>query len=102
MIEKAGRLSELRPQNSTACLSLPDPTNRLKAMPWFAIRVKPNFEHVSARLLRGKGFDETAIASDRKGVAESIRGRMARHGGRADVRSALGEGTEVALTMPRR
>jgi transcription antitermination factor NusG len=28
------------------------------AEPWYAIRVKPNFEHVSARLLRGKGFDE--------------------------------------------
>ena len=25
---------------------------------WYAIRVKPNFEHVSARLLRDKGFDE--------------------------------------------
>jgi signal transduction histidine kinase len=27
--------------------------------------------------------------------------RMSRHGGRADVRSAPGEGTEVRLHMPR-
>jgi transcription antitermination factor NusG len=25
---------------------------------WYAVHVKPNFEHVSARLLRDKGFDE--------------------------------------------
>ncbi len=50
---------------------------------------------------RGKGFDETAVAPDRRGVAESIRGRMARHGGHVELRSAPGEGTEVALTMPR-
>ena len=38
-----------------------------------------------------------AVAADRRGIAESIEGRMARHGGRATVRSTLGEGTEVEL-----
>jgi len=33
-------------------------------------------------------------------VAESIRGRVARHGGKAAIRSTPGEGTEVSLTMP--
>jgi signal transduction histidine kinase len=50
---------------------------------------------------RGKGFDPGAVAGDRKGLAESIHGRMARRGGSATVRSVPGEGTEVSLTMPR-
>jgi signal transduction histidine kinase len=50
---------------------------------------------------RGKGFDPGAVPGDRKGLAESIHGRMARRGGSATVRSVPGEGTEVSLTMPR-
>jgi signal transduction histidine kinase len=50
---------------------------------------------------RGKGFDPAAVPGDRKGVAESIRGRMSRQGGEAAVQSAAGEGTKVTLTMPR-
>ena len=50
---------------------------------------------------RGKGFDPAAVPGDRKGVAESIRGRMSRHGGEATVQSAPGEGTKVTLTMSR-
>jgi len=50
---------------------------------------------------RGKGFDPEAVPDDRKGVSESIHGRMARHGGEATVQSAPGEGTKVTLTMPR-
>ena len=50
---------------------------------------------------RGQGFDPTGVPADRQGIAESIRARMARHGGTAAVRSAPGTGTEVELTMPR-
>jgi signal transduction histidine kinase len=50
---------------------------------------------------RGKGFDPAAVPGDRKGVAESIHGRMNRHGGEATVQTAPGEGTKVTLTMPR-
>jgi signal transduction histidine kinase/phage shock protein PspC (stress-responsive transcriptional regulator) len=50
---------------------------------------------------RGAGFDLGAVASDRHGVRSSIVDRMERHGGRADVRSAPGEGTEVRLHMTR-
>jgi signal transduction histidine kinase len=50
---------------------------------------------------RGAGFDPAAVPSDRKGVAESIRGRMSRHGGTATVQSAPGEGTKVTLEMDR-
>jgi signal transduction histidine kinase/phage shock protein PspC (stress-responsive transcriptional regulator) len=50
---------------------------------------------------RGRGFDAAAVPGDRKGLAESVRGRMARHGGSASVSSVIGEGTEVTLRMPR-
>jgi len=50
---------------------------------------------------RGKGFDPATVPADRKGLAESVRARMARRGGHATIRSAPGEGTEVSLTMPR-
>ena len=50
---------------------------------------------------RGKGFDPEAVPADRKGLAESVRGRMSRHGGTATVQSAVGEGTKVTVTMPR-
>jgi signal transduction histidine kinase/phage shock protein PspC (stress-responsive transcriptional regulator) len=50
---------------------------------------------------RGKGFDPQTVPADRKGLAESVRARMARRGGNAAIRSAPGEGTEVSLTMPR-
>jgi signal transduction histidine kinase len=50
---------------------------------------------------RGRGFDPEAVPADRKGLAESVRARLARRGGSAIVRSAPGEGTEVCLTMPR-
>jgi signal transduction histidine kinase len=48
---------------------------------------------------RGRGFDPDRVAEDRLGVRNSIVGRMRRHGGTAVVRSAPGEGTEVALSM---
>lgn len=50
---------------------------------------------------RGTGFDEATVPEDRRGVSGSIRARMHRHGGRAEIRSRPGEGTEVVLTMPR-
>jgi len=50
---------------------------------------------------RGKGFDPAAVDPDRRGLAESVHGRLARAGGRAEVRSSVGEGTEVELTVPR-
>jgi signal transduction histidine kinase len=50
---------------------------------------------------RGRGFDPDAVDGDRQGIAESIRARMQRHGGRSTIRSAPGQGTEVELVMPR-
>ena len=48
----------------------------------------------------GAGFDLDGVAPDRHGVRESILDRMARHGGKAAVRTSPGEGTEVELRMP--
>jgi phage shock protein PspC (stress-responsive transcriptional regulator)/signal transduction histidine kinase len=48
---------------------------------------------------RGKGFDRALVDRDRRGIADSIIGRMSRHGGTAKVRSMPGEGTEVTLRM---
>lgn len=50
---------------------------------------------------RGKGFDPAQVSSDRKGLAESVHGRMTRHKGTATVTTELGEGTKVTLRMPR-
>jgi phage shock protein PspC (stress-responsive transcriptional regulator)/two-component sensor histidine kinase len=47
---------------------------------------------------RGPGFDPAAVPEDRRGVRESIVGRMERHGGSARVTSNPG-GTEVELTL---
>lgn len=50
---------------------------------------------------RGRGFDPAATPADRYGVRNSIIDRMQRHGGSAEIRSTLGEGTEVRLHLPR-
>jgi signal transduction histidine kinase len=50
---------------------------------------------------RGRGFDPAAVPEDRKGLAESVHGRMTRRGGSVIVNSVPGEGTKVTLTMPR-
>ena len=49
---------------------------------------------------RGAGFDRAAVPPDRKGLKESIEGRLARAGGRATISSVPGEGTEIELRIP--
>jgi signal transduction histidine kinase len=51
---------------------------------------------------RGPGFDPAAVPGDRRGVRDSIVGRMQRHGGRARVANAPGGGTEVELMLEER
>jgi signal transduction histidine kinase len=50
---------------------------------------------------RGKGFEPATVPDDRRGLRDSVRGRLARIGGTADIRSAPGEGTEVELALVR-
>jgi signal transduction histidine kinase len=49
---------------------------------------------------RGAGFDRASVAADRRGLSDSIEGRMARAGGSASIVSAPGSGTEVELRLP--
>lgn len=48
----------------------------------------------------GKGFDPAAVPGHRRGIRHSVRHRMTRAGGSAEVRSAVGEGTTVLLRWP--
>lgn len=50
---------------------------------------------------RGRGFVPGDVPSDRRGIADSIRGRIERQGGTVAITSAPGEGCEVHITMPR-
>jgi signal transduction histidine kinase/phage shock protein PspC (stress-responsive transcriptional regulator) len=66
------------------------------------VHLYAEIENGSARVFiddRGPGFDPEALPGDRRGVRESIIGRMKRHGGQAEIRSSPGEGTEVELSM---
>lgn len=51
---------------------------------------------------RGAGFDRATVTPDRRGIAESIEGRLERAGGTAAIVSAPDSGTEVELRLPRR
>lgn len=64
------------------------------------VEVEDDDVHVYVRDT-GVGFDPDDIADDRLGVRKSIRGRMERVGGIAEISSALGEGTEVHLSVER-
>ncbi len=50
----------------------------------------------------GRGFDLTRVPLDRRGVSDSIVGRVERAGGTATLTSRPGAGTEVELSIPRR
>jgi signal transduction histidine kinase len=49
---------------------------------------------------RGRGFDPGAVTNGRRGLEQSVKGRVRRHGGRATVISSPGRGTEVHVHMP--
>lgn len=51
---------------------------------------------------RGNGFVAGDLVTDRRGIADSIKGRVERAGGTVSITSAPGEGCEVHVTMPRR
>jgi signal transduction histidine kinase len=50
---------------------------------------------------QGRGFDRAAVPVDRRGISESIVGRMRRVGGTATITTAPGEGTEVHMHINR-
>jgi signal transduction histidine kinase len=48
----------------------------------------------------GRGFSVTDVGPDRRGISDSIEGRMKRVGGTASIQTEAGRGTEVTLTLP--
>ncbi|MEO6317167.1 MAG: PspC domain-containing protein [Acidimicrobiales bacterium] len=75
---------------------------RHAAVPEVSVYVEVEPHRVTAYVRdRGRGFDLAGVEPGRMGVRESIIGRMARHGGRAEVHSAVDEGTEVVLEIGR-
>jgi signal transduction histidine kinase/phage shock protein PspC (stress-responsive transcriptional regulator) len=76
--------------------------NAVKFAPQGAISVYAEVQGGRAEVFvrdRGPGFDLAAIPPDRRGLRESVLGRMERHGGHAAIHTRPGEGTEVELVM---
>ena len=75
---------------------------RHSGAPEVSLYVEVEPERITAYVRdRGQGFDPTAVEPGRLGISGSIVGRMQRLGGRAEVHSTVGEGTEVVLEVPR-
>ncbi len=51
---------------------------------------------------QGVGFVLDRVPGDRRGIRDSIEGRMERYGGTSTIVAEPGRGTEVQLRMPRR
>ena len=51
---------------------------------------------------RGVGFRPNDVSDDRRGIRDSIVGRLERYGGVAELTSTPGVGTELELSMPLR
>jgi phage shock protein PspC (stress-responsive transcriptional regulator)/two-component sensor histidine kinase len=76
--------------------------NAVKFAPGAAISVYAEVDGERVEIFvrdRGPGFDLAAVPADRRGLRESVLGRMERHGGRAEIHTRPGEGTEVELVM---
>ena len=50
---------------------------------------------------QGRGFDVNTVPDDRRGITLSISQRIAHFGGEAVIKSTVGVGTEIELSLPR-
>ena len=65
-----------------------------------SVYVETSPEQVTAYVRdQGHGFDPADVPADRRGIADSIEGRMTRFGGVAALSTAPGRGTEVKLQV---
>ena len=75
---------------------------RHSGVPRVSIYVEADTDGLTAYVRdEGGGFDVGAVPADRRGIAQSVIGRMRRHGGSATITSQPGKGTEVHLELPR-
>lgn len=51
---------------------------------------------------QGRGFDVTTTPNDRRGIADSIIGRVARHGGTTEISTEPGMGAEIKIALPKK
>jgi signal transduction histidine kinase len=65
------------------------------------LRVRDGDGQVVVEIIdQGRGFDAGSVPRSRRGISESIRGRMAEIGGTAEISGAPGAGTTVTLRWP--
>jgi signal transduction histidine kinase len=65
------------------------------------IRVSEGNGQIVVQIIdRGQGFDAGSVPRSRRGISESIRGRMAEIGGTAGIGGSPGGGTTVTLRWP--
>jgi signal transduction histidine kinase len=65
------------------------------------IRVSDEDGQVVVEIIdHGRGFDAGSVPRSRRGISESIRGRMAEIGGTAEISGGPGAGTAVTLRWP--
>lgn len=95
-LDDAGRAITL------ACQEAAINAARHSGAPRVSIYVEADAHEVTAYVRdKGCGFDSDRVPADRRGISESIVGRMRRLGGTATVTSTPGEGTEVQMRAPR-
>ena len=76
---------------------------RHSGAPRVSVYVEAEEDRVTAWVRdEGTGFDPAAVPADRRGIADSIIGRLQRHDGASAITSDAGEGTEVQLWVPRK
>ena len=65
------------------------------------LRVRDGNGQVVVEIIdQGRGFDARSVPRSRRGISESIHGRMAEIGGTAEISGAPGAGTTVTLRWP--
>ena len=65
------------------------------------LRVRDGNDQVVVEIIdQGRGFDPRSVPRSRRGISESIQGRMAEIGGTAEISGAPGVGTTVTLRWP--
>jgi signal transduction histidine kinase len=95
-LDEAGRAITL------ACQEAAINAARHSGAPRVSIYVEVEPREITAYVRdKGRGFERDTVPADRRGISESIVGRMRRLGGSAAITTAPGNGTEVHLQVPR-